>query len=125
MTASEAESIPPSGPGADPTAGPTTRRTTLELLALAWPAVLSYTLNNAYAAFEEDRKGSLVPGKLADVVVLSRDIMTAPEDELPDARVAYTILGGRVVYQADAPEPAPEAASEPVSEAGSEASNPS
>jgi len=63
-------------------------------------ALASYTIHNAYAAFEEDIKGSLTPGKLADIVVLSKDIMTIPEDEIPDARVVYTILGGRVVYSA-------------------------
>jgi predicted amidohydrolase YtcJ len=61
-------------------------------------ALESYTINNAYAAFEEDIKGSLVPGKLADIVVLSEDIMTIPEDQIPDARVVYTLLGGRMAY---------------------------
>ncbi|ARA92548.1 amidohydrolase [Rhodothermaceae bacterium RA] len=68
-------------------------------------ALRSYTLNNAYAAFEEDRKGSLTPGKLADIVVLSRDILTVPEEEILEAEVVYTILGGDVVYRAPA-EPA-------------------
>ena len=63
-------------------------------------ALKSYTWNNAYAAFEEDVKGSLAPGKLGDVVVLSKDIMTIPEDEIPTARVAITIVGGKVVYRA-------------------------
>ena len=62
-------------------------------------ALGSYTLNNAYAAFEEDVKGSLAPGKLADIVVLSRDIMTIPEDEILDTEVVYTILGGEVKYR--------------------------
>ncbi|KPJ94756.1 MAG: amidohydrolase [Gemmatimonas sp. SG8_17] len=61
-------------------------------------ALESYTINNAYAAFEEDTKGSLTPGKLADIVVLSRDIMTVPEDEIPSAIVLYTIVGGRLAY---------------------------
>jgi predicted amidohydrolase YtcJ len=61
-------------------------------------ALESYTINNAYAAFEEDTKGSLTPGKLADIVVLSKDIMTIPEDELPSAIVLYTIVGGRLAY---------------------------
>jgi predicted amidohydrolase YtcJ len=64
-------------------------------------ALRSYTLLNAYSAFEEDIKGSLTPGKLADMVVLSRDIMTVPEAEIPATRVLYTILGGRVVYSAE------------------------
>jgi predicted amidohydrolase YtcJ len=63
-------------------------------------ALKSYTLSAAYAAFEEHLKGSLSPGKLADVVVLSEDIMTVPEEAIPKARVLYTIIGGRVVYEA-------------------------
>ncbi len=61
-------------------------------------ALRSYTLNGAYAGFEEQIKGSLTPGKLADVTVLSKDILTIPEDEIPTARVVYTIVGGKVVY---------------------------
>ncbi|MFP4622860.1 MAG: amidohydrolase [Gemmatimonadota bacterium] len=62
-------------------------------------ALRSYTINNAYAAFEEDIKGSITPGKLADLVVLDRDILTAPEDEVRGAGVLYTILGGEVVFE--------------------------
>ena len=62
-------------------------------------ALASYTINNAYAAFEEDLKGSLTPGKLADIVVLSRDIMTVPEDEIMNSEVLYTIVGGAVLYE--------------------------
>ena len=59
-------------------------------------ALRAYTLNNAYAAFEEQEKGSLSPGKLADIAVLSRDILAIPEEEIPSARVDLTILGGTV-----------------------------
>jgi predicted amidohydrolase YtcJ len=62
-------------------------------------ALRSYTLDAAFAAFEEDRKGSLTPGKLADVVVLSHDILTCPEEQLRSARVLYTIVGGQVRYE--------------------------
>jgi predicted amidohydrolase YtcJ len=62
-------------------------------------ALKAYTINGAYAAFEEDIKGSLTPGKLADVTVLSRDIMTVPEDEIPGTEIVYTIVGGEVVYE--------------------------
>jgi hypothetical protein len=62
-------------------------------------ALKSYTINNAIAAFEEDIKGSITPGKLADIVVLSKDIMTVPDEEIRDATVAYTILGGKIVYE--------------------------
>ena len=63
-------------------------------------ALRSYTIACAYAAFEEDTKGSLTPGKLADVVVLSKDILTVPEEEIRAAQVLYTIVGGKVVYDA-------------------------
>ena len=62
-------------------------------------ALRSYTLNNAYAAFEEKLKGSLEVGKLADVTVLSRDITTIPEDEILSTDVVYTIVGGKVQYE--------------------------
>ncbi len=62
-------------------------------------ALRSYTWNNAYAAFEEKLKGSLEPGKLADITVLSRDIMTIPEDEIVATDVVYTIVGGKVAFQ--------------------------
>ena len=62
-------------------------------------ALRAYTVGNAYAAFEEDIKGSLTPGKLADITVLSKDILTVPEDEIRDAEVVYTIIGGVVKYE--------------------------
>lgn len=62
-------------------------------------ALRSYTLNGAYAAFQEDLIGSLTPGKLADITVLSRDIMTIPEEEILTASVLYTIVGGKVLYK--------------------------
>ena len=61
-------------------------------------ALQSYTLNGAYAAFEEGSKGSLETGKLADIVVLSRDILTVAEEEIPETEVVYTIIGGEVKY---------------------------
>ena len=62
-------------------------------------ALKSYTLNGAYAAFEETMKGSLAPGKLADITVLSRDIIAIPEDEIPKTEVVYTIVGGRILFE--------------------------
>jgi len=62
-------------------------------------ALRSYTLNGAYAGFEEGIKGSLTAGKLADVTVLSRDILTCPEDDIPTTEVLYTIIGGKVLYK--------------------------
>jgi hypothetical protein len=65
-------------------------------------ALRSYTINNAYAAFEEGSKGTLKVGKLADVTVLSRDILTVPEDQIRSAKVDYTIVGGKVKYEREA-----------------------
>jgi hypothetical protein len=65
-------------------------------------ALRSYTVNAAYAAFEEDVKGSLTVGKLADVTVLTKDILTVPDEEIRGAQVAYTIVGGRVAFRGDA-----------------------
>ena len=62
-------------------------------------ALKSYTWNGAFAAFEEGSRGSLKPGKYADVTVLSKDILTIPEDEIPSAHVVYTIVGGKIRYQ--------------------------
>ncbi len=62
-------------------------------------ALQSYTINGAYAAFEEDIKGTLTPGKLADITVLSKDILTIPEEEIPTTEVVYTIVGGEVKYE--------------------------
>jgi hypothetical protein len=62
-------------------------------------ALRSYTLNGAYAAFEEATRGSLKPGKYADLVVLSKDILTVPEDQIPTAEVMYTIVGGKIRYK--------------------------
>ena len=61
----------------------------------------SMTTNAAYAAFEEDVKGKLIPGMLADIVVLSQDILSVSDDELPATRVDHTIVGGRVLYSAN------------------------
>ena len=62
-------------------------------------ALKSYTTNGAYAAFEEENRGSLKPGKYADITVLSKDILKIPEDEIPTAKVVYTIVGGKVAYK--------------------------
>jgi predicted amidohydrolase YtcJ len=62
-------------------------------------ALRAYTLNGAYAAFEESIKGSLSPGKLADITVLSRDILTIPDEEILKTNVLYTIVAGRILYR--------------------------
>lgn len=61
-------------------------------------ALRSYTLDAAYALFQERRLGSIAPGKLADLAVLSEDIMTVPVRQIPGAKVDYTIVGGKVAY---------------------------
>ncbi len=63
-------------------------------------ALATYTVNPAFAAFEEDQKGTLTPGKLADITILSRDIMTIPEDEIPGVQVLYTFIDGGMRYSA-------------------------
>lgn len=62
--------------------------------------VRMFTYNGAYVNFEEDKKGSLEPGKLADVAVLSEDILTYDPQKIQDVTVDYTILDGEIVYQA-------------------------
>lgn len=62
-------------------------------------ALRAYTVNNAYAAGEENIKGSLTPGKLADIVVLSKDITSVNPSQLPETEVLYTIVDGNIVYQ--------------------------
>jgi predicted amidohydrolase YtcJ len=61
-------------------------------------ALKSYTWNGAYAAKEESLKGSLAAGKLADITVLSKDIMTIAEDQIPSTTAVYTIVGGKIAY---------------------------
>jgi predicted amidohydrolase YtcJ len=62
-------------------------------------ALETYTIKAAIAGFEEDIKGSLTPGKLADITVLSQDVLTIPEEEIPATEVVYTIVGGKVMYE--------------------------
>ncbi len=61
--------------------------------------VQMWTINNAYATFEEHLKGSIEPGKLADLTVLSDDFMTIPDERIPDIKITMTIVGGRIVYE--------------------------
>jgi hypothetical protein len=62
-------------------------------------AIKDFTLGPAFASFEENIKGSLEVGKLADLVVLSKDLFTIPPKEILTAEVLYTILGGKIVYE--------------------------
>jgi predicted amidohydrolase YtcJ len=60
----------------------------------------AYTINGAFARFTEDSTGSLEPGKLADVVLLDRDLFNIPPHEISRARVLLTLMNGRVRYRA-------------------------
>lgn len=62
-------------------------------------AIYSYTMASAYAAFEDHLKGSLVPGKYADIIILSKDLMSCPDTEIPDAEVLLTIVNGEIRYR--------------------------
>lgn len=62
-------------------------------------AIRSYTIDNAYAAFEENLKGSLVPGKLADIVVLTNDLIQCDEADIKNTRVVMTIIDGKIAYR--------------------------
>ncbi len=62
-------------------------------------ALRAYTSSGAFAAFQEDTRGSLKPGKLADITVLSQDITSVPEARIPETTVTFTIVGGKIVYQ--------------------------
>ena len=73
---------------------PEERLTVLQVLQL-------YTRNGAYIGFEEDQKGSLEPGKLADFIVVDRDVLTIPPDDLKDVQVLKTFVGGELVYEQD------------------------
>jgi predicted amidohydrolase YtcJ len=98
---------------ADPLAGiyaAVTRRTLDGAHADGWvpeqkisveQALRAYTIEGAYASYDEDRKGRLKPGMLADFVLLDRDITAIPPGEIRDARVLKTIVGGQIVYSAD------------------------
>ena len=64
-------------------------------------AIEAYTMGSAYAEFTETQKGSITPGKLADVVILDADLFRIPPEKIKDAKVVKTVVGGRIVYSAD------------------------
>jgi predicted amidohydrolase YtcJ len=70
-------------------------------------AVIAYTLTSAYAEFAEKEKGSLEPGKLADLAVLSQDIFTVSPSDLPKTASVLTLVGGKVIYDAKVISPPP------------------
>jgi len=61
-------------------------------------ALKTYTLNAAYASFDENNKGTIEVGKLADLTVLSDDLFNVPPDEIKKAKVEMTIVDGKIVY---------------------------
>jgi predicted amidohydrolase YtcJ len=63
-------------------------------------AIVAYTRTAAYAEFAEKEKGSLAPGRLADLAVLSQDIFTVPSDDLPKTVSVMTMVGGKMIYDA-------------------------
>jgi hypothetical protein len=62
-------------------------------------ALRAYTFGAAYAAFQENDKGTISPGKLADLVVLSEDLFRIPPERIKNVHAEVTIVGGRVVYE--------------------------
>ena len=62
-------------------------------------ALVLYTINAAYASHEEEIKGSITPGKLADLVILSKNPTLVPAEEIKDIKVHMTIIGGKVVWE--------------------------
>jgi predicted amidohydrolase YtcJ len=65
-------------------------------------ALIAHTRKNAYLVFQENDLGAIQPGKLADLVVLDRDYLTVPEDQIQNIKAVMTIVGGRVVYESGA-----------------------
>ena len=61
-------------------------------------ALKIYTINNAYATFEENLKGSIEPGKLADLAILSENILDCPEKNIKNIHAELTMVGGKLVY---------------------------
>jgi predicted amidohydrolase YtcJ len=68
-------------------------------------ALIAHTRNNGYVVFQESNLGSLQPGKYADLVVLDRDYLTIPADEIKDIKPVMTMVGGRVVWDAAIDDP--------------------
>ena len=66
-------------------------------------ALIAHTRKNAYLVFQEDNLGSIQAGKLADLLIMDRDYLTIPADQIKDIKAVMTIVGGRIVYDAAAP----------------------
>jgi predicted amidohydrolase YtcJ len=66
-------------------------------------SIEAYTMGSAYAEFQEKEKGSITPGKLADMVLVSDDLFTIPPEKIRDVKVLKTFVGGKLVWDAPAP----------------------
>ena len=62
-------------------------------------ALQGYTVNAAYVSFDEDIKASLEPGKLADLIIIDGDLTVIPPEQIREAKVILTVVGGKVVYE--------------------------
>jgi hypothetical protein len=78
-------------------------RTVLRQTISREDALIAHTRKNAYFVFRENDLGSIQPGKLADLIVIDRDYLTVPPDQIKDIKVLMTVIGGRIVYDAAAP----------------------
>jgi len=63
-----------------------------------YEAIKMFTCNGAYGIFEEDNKGTLEVGKLADIVILDSDILSVPNEEIKDIKIMTTIKSGQILY---------------------------
>jgi predicted amidohydrolase YtcJ len=63
-------------------------------------ALIAHTRNNAHIVFQESNLGSIQPGKYADLLVLDRDYLTVPADQIKDIKPVLTMVGGKIVYEA-------------------------
>jgi hypothetical protein len=67
-------------------------------------ALIAHTRRNAFLVFQENNLGSLQAGRLADLVVMDRDYLTIPADQIKDIKTMMTMVGGRIVYDASSRE---------------------
>jgi predicted amidohydrolase YtcJ len=65
-------------------------------------ALIAHTRNNAYFVFQEDNLGSIAPGKFADLVVLDKDYLTVPADDIKDIQPTMTMVGGKIAWDSTA-----------------------
>jgi predicted amidohydrolase YtcJ len=70
-----------------------------EQIISRYEAIRLYTINNAYLTFEEKEKGSIETGKLADFIIVDRDLLSCPAQDIADTQVLETYVGGKRVYE--------------------------